>query len=332
MVHDDYAYFLTVTDASAEDRIAIDLLLKQDDYFSGCLRKDLDSSPNHVLFTCDKVGGSISELDQEDVAQTMHKLAMLFPTATFYLQAENVDDKSKSYEIKTHQNLYQHTEMVSYMPNLSSPVPFESRASIHETDISGQAIPKDTDWSSMQDQKKILAESLRTGAPVPAATLNQLIKFLDDTCNWAERSGFFTQPSPDHTMPEKIESPHHLLSREDLIGKEFYISSTAYFHNELFISQLSRCNGAAENGSRLRFASDHYSSHMNLGCIHDRRPRSEVFLNQQDILKYLEKRMEQVSEKNPLTRDYPLLLLEQHNGLTVHFVKPVKDYWTGTSV
>ena len=328
MVHDDYAYFLTVTGASTEDRMAIDLLLKQDEYFSGCLRKNPFNDPNHVIFDCNKVGGSISELDQEEVAQTMHKLAMLFPAATFHLQAENVDDKSKCYEIKTHQNLYQHTEMVSYMPNLSSPVPFESRSSFHDAYTFNNIILEDTDWSSIYAQKNILAESLRTGTVIPANSLNQLIQFLDDTCSWAERSGLFTQPSPEKGVLEKTESPSQQLSREDLIGKELYISSTDYFHGELFISQLSRCNGAAEDGSRLRFASDHYCSHMNLGCAYD-RPRSEVFLSQKDILNYLEKQMDQVSKENPLTRDYPFLLLEQHHGLTVHFVKPSKDYWTG---
>jgi len=129
------------------------------------------------------------------------------------------------------------------------------------------------------------------------------------------------------TVPDSQPIP---FTREDVMGKEFYINSTAYFHGELFIGELSRCNGATKDFGRLRFQSDQ-ARHANLGSIPN-RARRHVLLTQSDILPLLEEQMETVTKRHPLTREYPYVALTAKvfpQKIKVEFMRKVEDPFDG---
>lgn len=194
MIRRDFAYFLNVSNVSPSEAEKLSELLKREEFFNGILRTYDTPGSGPIVFDTDTVGGSITAIDRDQVEEMLHKLAMVFPEAEFYLKAEDVDDKSSAYEIKMKGDLFQSAYQRSYMPELSPPVPFECRHDPFPTRDFVNEILTGTDFQLLHKQKYDLVNCVYHGVPVPSETTEGLINFLDIIEDWGEQEGRFVFP------------------------------------------------------------------------------------------------------------------------------------------
>lgn len=69
-----------------------------------------------------------------------------------------------------------------------------------------------------------------------------------------------------------------LTMRNQYLGKELTISSTAYFNGEFLDLGKSICKGVTTDGSEFKFQSESGKGHLNLGCVYTRH-RASVILD-----------------------------------------------------
>ena len=89
-----------------------------------------------------------------------------------------------------------------------------------------------------------------------------------------------------------------------MLGKTFLIDSTCYFHGELFDAGIAECDGVLSNLSKLRFKSIS-PGHMDLGADPSRE-RSKVFLSQDDIFTFLQKKINTLQEEKTIKFPFDL--------------------------
>ena len=202
MQHDKFAYFLVVRDIEPKEASILMDMMRQEKYFDGALFPDYseeDTRQKRIFFDCGNKG-SIIKIDRPEVEQMMHTLAMAFPAAKFYLTAENLDNAQERYQICTHNDMFQFSELQTYMPKLSKPVPFAQRALaqtfIGERNFLDEFLHK-TDFNLLFDQKMALLQARDGKSPISVETIDGLVNFLDFIGDWAENEGFFIYPDLD---------------------------------------------------------------------------------------------------------------------------------------
>lgn len=199
MFQKDFAYFLTVTNIEHNDALQLIQQLQHQDNFRGALTPDYhddDIKDKRIFFECGNLG-SISEVNRDEVEQTMHNLATAFPQARFHLQAENVDNNAEQYQICTYGDMFQSSTLRTFMPALSQPVLFDQRNS-GSPGFSNQDFLTDfltgTDFNLLYQQKIALLQAREGNSSVPTETIDGLVNFLDFIGDWAEKEGVFSYP------------------------------------------------------------------------------------------------------------------------------------------
>ena len=218
-----YSYSLLIRNIEKKDAQKLIQLMKQKSVFDGLLTSrytTADAAKKQIYFDCGGSGGSISEIGRDDVKNTMHNIALLFPDAKFHLLAENVQDRSEAYQICTFGDMYQYAEQETHMSDMSKPVPFDMRA-IAESAIGAKDYLFDffhsTDFNLLYQQKQALLHAMEHQTPVPDKTLEGLVNFLDYIGDWAEEKGVFTYPDleQENTTPQKPALDQLIASASD---------------------------------------------------------------------------------------------------------------------
>lgn len=215
----DFAYFLTVDNIHPKESELLLEMMQQDRFFYGELSPSYDTEDikqNRIAFDCDAQGGSIREINKDDIDQTMHALATTFPNAKFHLFADDVEDHSAQYQICTYGDMYQYAEQASYMPELSDPVPFDKRQFIdlrsNTRTIYMEEFLHNTDFNLLYEQKKALLAALEFPSSLSEKTVEGLVNFLDFIQDWAEREGVFV--SPAHVREDHLNAIMQLIHKQ----------------------------------------------------------------------------------------------------------------------
>lgn len=238
MYLDDVAYFLTVKDIRQQDAEKLTAMMRSKDFFDGLLVPNQDEDDrlhNRISFDCG-FKGSIGRIVRSEVDETMHKLAVTFPEATFTLLAENQENKLDQYQVSTHGDLYRCAEMQTIMPALSDPVPFDKRndaAPASQRNFFNEFL-HNTDFNLLYQQKLALLQATSQKGNVPEDVLDGLVNFLDFLGDWAEQEGVFTYPemSEEEMTVESIMNLAKTKLNESLIvsyhlpDPRFYIEMT----------------------------------------------------------------------------------------------------------
>lgn len=175
--------------------------------------------------------------------------------------------------------------------------------------------------------------------------------YIHQEMGWLEESGFRLVHLQKHEEPlqdvevaasekEETLAPEASLTREDFIGKEFYINSTCYYNGELFEAGKSLCNGATADLKRLRFQSNREDGkYMNLGAL-PTRTSEQVFSTPAAVASFVASRYTQIegSHKQRLSddfhslKDYPLFLVGKNQATDHIYIRHAcayEDEWTG---